>query len=116
METHKVPSVSQAISFDVRAGKQQGFLTHGTGAFKTVAVIGHAAQSAVFDAAAGAGRFQSSIGHVVVNEVFHLEFPCCFPVDAARAADDFVQSLCADRRLGHDVDVFFLGHVGAARV
>ena len=111
-----MPSVSQSIAFYVCTSKQQGFSAHGTGAFKTVTSISHAAQSAVFGAATGAGGFKPVIGHVVVNEVFHLRFPCCFPADAARAADDFVQSLCADRRLGHDVDVFFLGHAGAACV
>lgn len=88
-----------------------GVTTHRARTFKTVAVIGHAAQSAVFDAAAGAGWFQSGIGHVVVNEVFHPRAPWVFVADTAPAVGDSVQFLCAGHRLQRDVDVSFLFHV-----
>ena len=111
MKTDRVPSVSQAIAFYVRTSKQQGLSAHSTGAFKTVTAIGHATESAVFGAAASAGRFHSSIGHVVVNEVFHPRAPC-FPVaDAVRVAGGSLRSLCAGHRSRRDVDVSFLGHV-----
>ena len=93
MRTHRVPSVSQAIAFDIRAREQQGFSTHGAGALKTVTAVGHAAESAVLGAAAPTGGFQSCVGHIVVNEVFHLCHPFPFAHDAAPAVRDCVLSL-----------------------
>ena len=116
MGTDRVPSVSQAISFDVRTCKQQGFSTHGAGAFKTVTAVGHATESTVLGASAGAGGFQSGIGHVVVNEVFHLGSPGVFPADAVRVAGGSLRSLCAGHRLQDAADVSFLRRAGVACV
>ena len=90
METHKVPSVSHAVTFYIHAGEQQGFSTHNTGAFKTVAAIGHAAESAMFGTATTAGRFESGVGHIVINEVFHLRDPWSVAHDAVPAVRDCV--------------------------
>jgi len=81
MKKHRVPSVSQAVPFDVRPSDCCGISTHGTGTFKTVTAIGHATESAVLGATAGAGRFEPVIGCVVVNEIFHLGFPFRVAVD-----------------------------------
>jgi hypothetical protein len=92
MGTHRVPSVSQAIAFYICAREQQRFSTHGTGALKTVAAVGHTAESAVVGAAATTGWFQSGVGHIVVNEIFHLADPLLFVADAVQACGGSVLS------------------------
>jgi hypothetical protein len=104
MKTHRVPSVSQAIPFDVQPSKQQRIPAHGAGALKTVAAIGHATESAVLGATAGAGGLEPVIGRVVVNEIFHLQFPFQFAVDdAVLGAGDSLPLRAAGHRLLHDV-------------
>ena len=112
METHRVPSVSQPISFDVRACKQQGVPAHGTGAFKTVASVSHAAESAVLGTAATTGRFQSGIGHIVINEIFHPGSPWSVAHDAVLAVHDSVLSrVAADHPRDEGVFLPCLGDV-----
>ena len=93
-----------------------GFTTHRARTFKTIAVIGHATQSAVFDTTAGAGGSEPSIGHVVVNEVFHLESPVVFVADAVPSVGDFLLSLYAGHRSQDAADVSFLRRAGVACV
>ena len=107
MGTHRVPSISHSVTLDICAGKQQGFLTHRAGAFKAVAAIGHAAEPAVFDTAATTGGFQSGIGHIVVNEVFHLGSPWSVVHDAAPVVHDSVLSRAAEDHSRRDSQVVF---------
>lgn len=104
MKTCMVPSVSQAISFDVQTSKQQRILAHWARTFKTVTTVGHATESAVLGAAAGARGFEPVIGCVVVNKVFHLEFPFRVAVDdILLVAGDFLLLRGAAHRSRHDV-------------
>ena len=105
METHRVPSVSHSVTLNVCACEQQGFPAHGTGTFKTIAAIGHAAEPTVLGAAAPTGWFQSGVGHIVVNEVFHPVSPWSVAHDAVLAVHDSVLSrVVADHP--RDVGVF----------
>ena len=97
-----MPSVTHSVTLNICARKQQGFPAHGTGAFKTVATVCHAAESAVLGAAATTGRFQSGIGHIVVNEVFHPGSPWSVAYDAVPVVRDFVLSRVA---VSHPRDV-----------
>ena len=112
METHRVPSVSHSVTLNICARKQQGFPAHGTGAFKAVAAIGHAAEPTVFGTSATTGRFQSGIGHIVVNEVFHLGSPWSVVHDAVPVVRDFVLSrVAADHPRDEGVFLPCLGDV-----
>ena len=103
METHKVPSVSHSVTLDIYASEQQGFSAHSTGTFKTVTSIGHATEPTVFGTAATTGGFQSGIGYIVVNEVFHLCHPFLFASCVDPAWHGFVQSLASARLAEDDV-------------
>jgi hypothetical protein len=87
-----------------RPAKQQRILAHWARTFKTVTAVGHATQSAVLGATAGAGGFEPVIGHVVVNEIFHLGFPFRFAaVDVLLSAVDSLLLRDEDHRSPHDV-------------
>ena len=88
-----MPSISHSVTLDICPRKQQRFLTHSAGAFKTVAAIGHAAKPTVFGATTTTGRFQSGIDHIVVNKVFHLADSLLFVADAVQACGGSVLSL-----------------------
>ena len=70
----------------------------------------------MLDATAGAGGFESGIGRVVVNKVFHLVSPWVFPAYAALAAGGSLRSLGAGHRSQDAADVSFLRRAGVACV
>ena len=91
-----MPSVSQAVAFDIHSS----ISTHWARTLKTVAVIGYATESTVLGATTGASGFESSIGFVVVNEVFHLGFPfSAVLVDAVLGVHDSLLPRVAGHRL-----------------
>ena len=59
----------------------------------------------MFDAAAGAGRFEPSVSHVVVNEVFHLCHPLLFASCTVQAWRGFVLFLLPKNLFAGDGDI-----------